>query len=196
MEHAEEIHGAVEELECRICYLIYHPRTRTAKLLRCGHTFCKTCLIKLSSHAYTQGLISCPYCRQVTVLKKGGPLALPINKGVMENLAAHMLKKKDVKTQRSEVVTSMDHVGFTGLRNASLQPIYSISGTVPWTIASATSAAGDSSGMQDHNAYVIPIELVLSRQQSIHQRCSLLIVCFSFIFGMPLCMVILFILCG
>ena len=58
----------MEKEECSICFFQYDKVIKVPRVLRCGHTFCQTCLdeIKggpLKKHATT---ITCPNCRLPT----------------------------------------------------------------------------------------------------------------------------------
>ncbi|XP_078092217.1 E3 ubiquitin-protein ligase RNF182 [Mustelus asterias] len=59
---------ALSELECRICYNCYDVHSRKPKVLSCHHCVCAKCLQSLrSSSAHS---ISCPFCRQETMVVK------------------------------------------------------------------------------------------------------------------------------
>lgn len=55
---ATKIHA---ELDCQICYLLLHDPLTTP----CGHTFCRTCLLRTSDHAIH---CVCPTCRSPVLL--------------------------------------------------------------------------------------------------------------------------------
>ncbi|XP_059891446.1 E3 ubiquitin-protein ligase-like [Gadus macrocephalus] len=56
-----------EDLECGICYEPYNAAQRCPRELRCGHSFCESCLVALC----LDGSIACPLCRQITHVPVG-----------------------------------------------------------------------------------------------------------------------------
>lgn len=53
-----------DALSCPVCLVPFDEGAHVPKLLRCGHTFCVTCVDKLRSTA--PGPMNCPTCRQPT----------------------------------------------------------------------------------------------------------------------------------
>ena len=54
----------MEKEECSICFFQYDKVNKVPRILRCGHTFCQTCLEEIKmplKHA-----ITCPNCRVPT----------------------------------------------------------------------------------------------------------------------------------
>ncbi|XP_074619139.1 uncharacterized protein LOC141877981 [Acropora palmata] len=54
-----------KELECSVCQEQFSD-VREPKILKCLHTFCKTCLTAWLSQQQCEGELSCPTCRQIT----------------------------------------------------------------------------------------------------------------------------------
>ena len=54
----------MEKEECSICFFQYDKVHKIPRILRCGHTFCQTCLeeIKIAN----KHSICCPNCRKST----------------------------------------------------------------------------------------------------------------------------------
>ena len=50
-----------ELAECPICFERFNRTEKMPKILSCGHTFCKSCLIK-QKQKFNQ--LSCPVCRE------------------------------------------------------------------------------------------------------------------------------------
>ncbi|KAF0029266.1 hypothetical protein F2P81_018371 [Scophthalmus maximus] len=59
------------ELECGICYRTYNAARRCPRELRCGHSFCESCLRALSRPG---GAIACPLCRRTTAVSGEGAI--------------------------------------------------------------------------------------------------------------------------
>ena len=55
-----------EDIKCAVCLDVY----KDPHLLSCLHSFCKTCLVKLSTSSYRK--IKCPTCRKVHLLSHSG----------------------------------------------------------------------------------------------------------------------------
>ena len=71
-------------LSCPVCVEYFVD----PKQLMCGHTFCENCLIKVYRSQACQEL-TCPMCRQVTLVPNGDVSKLPTNisvKGLVEDL--------------------------------------------------------------------------------------------------------------
>ncbi|KAK2914842.1 E3 ubiquitin-protein ligase RNF186-like [Channa argus] len=55
-----------EELECIVCCYKYSRDDRIPRVLHCNHTFCTSCLKKLSKIQGAVRTVSCPICRWIT----------------------------------------------------------------------------------------------------------------------------------
>ncbi|EGT55029.1 hypothetical protein CAEBREN_04152 [Caenorhabditis brenneri] len=67
--------------DCNICLLQYSNLVVPRILIGCGHTFCEKCIRKLPR---TLARVSCPLCRNITLLPCGRTDALPKNYTVMD----------------------------------------------------------------------------------------------------------------
>eukprot|EP00090_Calanus_glacialis_P010609 TRINITY_DN19049_c0_g1_i1.p1 TRINITY_DN19049_c0_g1~~TRINITY_DN19049_c0_g1_i1.p1 ORF type:complete len:602 (-),score=134.15 TRINITY_DN19049_c0_g1_i1:284-2089(-) len=69
-------------LECRVCEDVFELHgDKIPRLLFCGHTLCHACLLRLPTQ---DGLISCPFDRQNTLLGNNGVWELNKNFALME----------------------------------------------------------------------------------------------------------------
>ncbi|XP_054837134.1 E3 ubiquitin-protein ligase RNF182-like [Eublepharis macularius] len=59
---------AAPEMECKICYEAFDGHARRPKLLPCQHGMCARCLRKMADVGDSPGCLSCPFCRQETLL--------------------------------------------------------------------------------------------------------------------------------
>ena len=90
-------------LSCPVCY----EHLDEPKILTCGHTICKKCLVDIYRSELSRKL-PCPMCRQVTTVPKGNILSkLPTNitvKSLVEDLKSptqgDLEKRADIKIKR------------------------------------------------------------------------------------------------
>lgn len=68
--------SSLDLLSCKICLDSYDELERIPKLLSCHHSFCMLCLTTVSNQ---QKMITCPTCRDKTVLPPGGVSKLQTN---------------------------------------------------------------------------------------------------------------------
>uniref|UniRef100_A0A4W3J1V6 Ring finger protein 183 n=1 Tax=Callorhinchus milii TaxID=7868 RepID=A0A4W3J1V6_CALMI len=77
------------DLECTICFSDYNNGFRVPKVLECKHTFCLECLARMSLAFVSESApeVSCPLCRQLTVLGPGRQITgLPANADILRHL--------------------------------------------------------------------------------------------------------------
>ena len=67
-----------KELECPVCQEQFSD-VREPKILKCLHTFCKTCLTEWLPRQQRKGELSCPTCRRVTQCSANDIDKLPSN---------------------------------------------------------------------------------------------------------------------
>lgn len=68
-----------EESVCRICYNFFDLGRHAPSLLHCPHAFCLECLSQLQQPEGRGVTITCPLCRQRTVLPDGCLLSLAVS---------------------------------------------------------------------------------------------------------------------
>lgn len=60
----------MEKEECSICFFQYDKIHKVPRVLRCGHTFCQTCLDEIKGGSFKKSAcgttITCPNCRLPT----------------------------------------------------------------------------------------------------------------------------------
>ena len=67
-----------KELECSVCQEQFSD-VREPKILKCLHTFCKSCLTAWLPRQQSEGELSCPTCRQITQCSANDINKLPSN---------------------------------------------------------------------------------------------------------------------
>ncbi|KAJ3585263.1 hypothetical protein NHX12_013984 [Muraenolepis orangiensis] len=88
-----------EDLECGICCEPYDAARHCPRELRCGHSFCESCLGALRGRG---DVIACPLCRRTTRVPAAGVrlrAALRVDEGVWERMvSAGVLPAEDRNT--------------------------------------------------------------------------------------------------
>lgn len=104
-------------LECSICAEQYGPEfNNQPRSLRCGHTFCTTCLLKI----ITPRGVPCPVCSRLHPLDNPDVMLLPVNHAVqeiMKNLASQDQQDSIVKEEQQRELPSC---GVCGTRSATV----------------------------------------------------------------------------
>ncbi|KAJ3593788.1 hypothetical protein NHX12_006122 [Muraenolepis orangiensis] len=79
---------AHDEVECKICYQHYNIQNRRPKVLVCLHRVCARCLGRILDATDVGSLaISCPFCRQETMVGGCRVSELPDDSNIMSRLA-------------------------------------------------------------------------------------------------------------
>lgn len=86
-----------EELECVVCCCEYSRSDRVPRMLHCNHTFCSSCLEKLSKLQGVIRTVSCPLCRWITCTRASLTLpgALWVNTEIWDMIAEKEQARKD-----------------------------------------------------------------------------------------------------
>lgn len=93
----------VEDTECAVCFCSYDNVFKTPKLLACGHTFCLECLARINVTSSELKTLSCPVCRELTVLPHGRDLPrLSNNRDIISKLPREMHRALSIRFQRSK----------------------------------------------------------------------------------------------
>uniref|UniRef100_A0AAY4C6A4 RING-type domain-containing protein n=1 Tax=Denticeps clupeoides TaxID=299321 RepID=A0AAY4C6A4_9TELE len=73
------------DVECGICYWRYNSGRRCPRELRCGHTFCESCLATMAGDAK----VVCPLCRHPTAVPGGEVRGLlPVDEAALGRLVS------------------------------------------------------------------------------------------------------------
>lgn len=93
----------VDDTECAICFCSYDNVFKSPKLLSCGHTFCLECLARINVTSVELKSLTCPVCREVTLLPHGRDLPrLDTNQHILHQLPPPMRRLLSVRFKRSK----------------------------------------------------------------------------------------------
>ncbi|XP_071804798.1 uncharacterized protein [Asterias amurensis] len=95
-----------DHLECPIC----SGRFKQPKLLVCSHSFCLECLQQLRQTSPVTTRLSCPVCRQETLINENGIDDLKTNLTVLSLIEAIETKETRLKQQQQKQVPSLEFV--------------------------------------------------------------------------------------
>ncbi|XP_071803854.1 uncharacterized protein [Asterias amurensis] len=95
-----------DHLECPIC----SGRFKQPKLLECSHSFCLECLQQLRQNSPSTTRLSCPVCRQETLLNENGIDELKTNLTVLSLKEEIETQETQLKQQQEKPVHSQELV--------------------------------------------------------------------------------------
>ncbi|XP_071803855.1 uncharacterized protein [Asterias amurensis] len=95
-----------DHLECPIC----SERFKQPKLLECSHSFCLECLQQLRQNSPSTTKLSCPVCRQETLINENGIDGLKTNLTVLSLIEAIETKETRLKQQQRKPVHSQEFI--------------------------------------------------------------------------------------
>ena len=84
-------------VQCELCLEKYNDSDRLPKLLNCSHTFCLAC-VQRYYESKLKNKLSCPNCREVFTVPRGGVQKLKTNIMVV-NLLDHLAPFAAVDTE-------------------------------------------------------------------------------------------------
>ncbi|TNN47242.1 RING finger protein 183 [Liparis tanakae] len=94
------------EHECAVCYRTFNAGLRCPRELRCGHSFCESCLLVLSRPRGEDRLIVCPLCRHPTSISGEGRRVraeLRVDEYILERLIASGVLDREEEEEEEEV---------------------------------------------------------------------------------------------
>ncbi|XP_033640635.1 tripartite motif-containing protein 2-like [Asterias rubens] len=95
-----------DHLECPICSGCF----KQPKLLECSHSFCLECLQQLRQNSPSTTRLSCPVCRQETLINENGIDGLKTNLTILSLIEAIETKETRLKQQQGKPVHSQEFV--------------------------------------------------------------------------------------
>ncbi|XP_035763387.1 RING finger protein 208 [Neolamprologus brichardi] len=89
-----------EDGDCSVCLLPYSRVERIPRVLHCRHTFCDSCLERMSTERNGLLTVGCPLCRRVTCIGRGRGLreALWVNSKLWDQIPEDV----DVRDEEEE----------------------------------------------------------------------------------------------
>ncbi|XP_071803972.1 uncharacterized protein [Asterias amurensis] len=95
-----------DHLECPICSGPF----KQPKLLECSHSFCLECLQQLRQNSPSTTRLSCPVCRQETLINENGIHGLKTNLTALSLIEAMETQETQLKQQQEKQVPSQEFV--------------------------------------------------------------------------------------
>ncbi|XP_071804727.1 uncharacterized protein [Asterias amurensis] len=95
-----------DHLECPIC----SGRFKQPKLLECSHSFCLECLQQLRQNSPSTTRLSCPVCRQETLINENGIDDLKTNLTVLSLIEAIEIQETELTQQQRKPLHSQEFV--------------------------------------------------------------------------------------
>ncbi|XP_071804580.1 uncharacterized protein [Asterias amurensis] len=95
-----------DHLECPIC----SGRFKQPKLLECSHSFCLECLQQLRQNSPSTTRLSCPVCRQETLINENGIDGLKTNFLALSLIGSIETQETRLKQQQGKQVPSQEFV--------------------------------------------------------------------------------------
>lgn len=97
-----------EDGECSVCLLPYSRVERIPRVLHCRHTFCDSCLERMSTERNGLLTVGCPLCRRVTCIGRGRGLreALWVNSKLWDQIPEDVDVREEEEEEDGEKQTA------------------------------------------------------------------------------------------
>uniref|UniRef100_A0A3Q2X224 Im:7152348 n=1 Tax=Haplochromis burtoni TaxID=8153 RepID=A0A3Q2X224_HAPBU len=97
-----------EDGDCSVCLLPYSRVERIPRVLHCRHTFCDSCLERMSTERNGLLTVGCPLCRRVTCIGRGRGLreALWVNSKLWDQIPEDVDVREEEEEEDGEKQTA------------------------------------------------------------------------------------------
>uniref|UniRef100_A0A669BRI3 Im:7152348 n=1 Tax=Oreochromis niloticus TaxID=8128 RepID=A0A669BRI3_ORENI len=98
-----------EDGDCSVCLLPYSREERIPRVLHCRHTFCDSCLERMSTERNGLLTVGCPLCRRVTCIGRGRGLreALWVNSELWDQIPEDVDIREEEEEEEGEKQTEV-----------------------------------------------------------------------------------------
>uniref|UniRef100_A0A668VI76 RING-type domain-containing protein n=1 Tax=Oreochromis aureus TaxID=47969 RepID=A0A668VI76_OREAU len=124
-----------EDGDCSVCLLPYSREERIPRVLHCRHTFCDSCLERMSTERNGLLTVGCPLCRRVTCIGRGRGLreALWVNSKLWDQIPEDVDIREEEEEEEGEKQTEVQSDEATPGENRAWQQIKSKSNQITFT---------------------------------------------------------------